>query len=127
YAAGPLAIRIAKRMGIPVVMTLHNYRLLCPSATLFHNGKVFTESVRASFPWKAVRLGVHSHSMVKTGWLAPTNWLHRRAGTWRMVDRYITLTDFAKQLITGSSLGVAAENFVIKPNFTVDVPQIDIS
>src|SRR5690606_38658243 len=72
YAIGPIAIRIAKRKGVPVVMTLHNYRLLCPSATLFHNGKVFTESLHAAFPWKAVRLGVHSHSVLKTFWLALT-------------------------------------------------------
>ena len=125
YAAGPIVVRAAKRMGVPVVMTLHNYRLLCPSATLFHNGKVFTESVQSRFPWKAIRLGVHSHSVVKTAWLAFTNGLHRKAGTWRMVDRYITLTDFAKQLFAGSSLGVPAEKFVTKPNFTANVPSID--
>jgi len=28
YAIGPIAVRIAKRMGVPVIMTLHNYRLL---------------------------------------------------------------------------------------------------
>ncbi len=117
YAVGPIAIRVAKRMGVPVAMTLHNYRLLCPSATLFYRGDVFNASLHASFPWEAVRKGVHSQSVVKTGWLALTNWLHRRIGTWRMVDRYITLTDFAKQLFVRSSFGIAAERFVIKPNF----------
>lgn len=125
YAIGPVAIRIAKRHGIPVVMTLHNYRLLCPSATLFHRGKLFTDSLHAAFPWKAVRLGVHSHSVFKTFWLAFTVWLHRKLGTWRMVDRYITLTDFAKQVFAGSSLGVPAEKFVTKPNFVTNGDQAD--
>lgn len=120
YAIGPLAVRVAKGMGVPVVMTLHNYRLLCPSATLFHNGEVFTASLHAGFPWEAVRKGVHSHSVVKTWWLAVTNWIHRKAGTWQMVDRYITLTDFAKRLFVDSSFGVVAEKFVTKPNFVVD-------
>lgn len=120
YAIGPLAVRVAKGMGVPVVMTLHNYRLLCPSATLFHNGEVFTASLHTGFPWEAVRKSVHSHSFVKTWWLAVTNWLHRKAGTWQMVDRYITLTDFAKQLFADSSLGVIAEKFVTKPNFVED-------
>lgn len=120
YAIGPIAIRTAKRMEVPVIITLHNYRLLCPSATLFYRSKVFNASLQAGFPWEAVRKGVHNQSVIKTGWLAVTNWLHRRIGTWRMVDRYITLTDFAKQLFVNSSFGIAAEKFVIKPNFVAD-------
>lgn len=119
YAVGPIAVRIAKRMDVPVIMTLHNYRLLCPSATLFYNGEIFTTSLQAGFPWEAVWKGVHSQSVVKTAWLAFTNWVHRKIGTWQMVDRYIALTDFAKQLFVNSSLGFAAEKFVIKPNFVV--------
>lgn len=126
YAVGPIAVRVAKGMGIPVVMTLHNYRLLCPSATLFHNGEVFIASLHAGFPWEAVRKGVHSQSVLKTLWLGFTNWLHRRLGTWLMVDRYITLTDFAKQLFVDSSFGVDAEKFVTKPNFVVDVPEAPV-
>jgi len=123
YAVGPVAIRIAKRHGIPVVMTLHNYRLLCPSATLFHDGRLFTRSVKREFPWEAVRRGVHSHSVIKTFWLAATTWLHKKLGTWRLVNRYIVLTDFAKQLFSDSSLGVNTEALVVKPNFTVTARQ----
>src|SRR5690554_6323501 len=80
YAAGPLLVAAAKRHGIPVVMTLHNYRLLCPSATLYHQGALFTDSLTRTFPWKAVRLGVWADSRLKTFWLALTNHLHRRLG-----------------------------------------------
>lgn len=117
YAIGPIAIRIAKRTGIPVVMTLHNYRLLCPSATLFYDGKLFIDSIYTGFPWRAIRLGVHSRSRIKTFWLALTVWLHKKIGTWQMVDRYLTLTDFAKQLFIRSSFGLSAEKYVTKPNF----------
>lgn len=122
YAIGPIAIRIAKQHGIPVVMTLHNYRLLCPSATLFNRGRLFTESLHAAFPWKAVYLGVHSHSVLKTFWLALTVWLHKLWGTWLQVDRYLVLTDFAKQLFVHSTFGVPAEKFAVKPNFVIDHP-----
>src|SRR3546814_16610524 len=110
-------------MGVPVVMTLHNYRLLCPSATLFHRGEVLTASIQAGFPWEAVRKGVHSRSAVKTWWLAFTYWLHRSIGTWRMVEQYITLTDFAKQLFVNSSLGITADKFITKPNFVSAGPE----
>ncbi len=124
YAIGPIAIRIAKRLGMPIVTTLHNYRLLCPSATLFHDGRLFTNSLHVPFPWKAIRLGVHSHSVSKTFWLAFTVWLHKKIGTWLLVDRYITLTDFAKQVFAGSSLGVPELKFVTKPNFVSNRVQV---
>ncbi|WP_353124575.1 glycosyltransferase family 4 protein [Parapedobacter pyrenivorans] len=124
YAVGPIAVRVAKRMGIPVVMTVHNYRLLCPSSTLFHNGKLFTDSLYTEFPWKAVCIGAHSHSSVKTFWLSFTTWLHKKLGTWHMVDRYITLTDFAKQVFADSSLHLPPEKLVIKPNFVANGFQV---
>ncbi len=117
YAIGPIAIWIAKRQKVPVVMTLHNYRLLCPSATLFHKGKPFTDSLQQNFPWRAVRLGVHSRSVVKTWWLALTTWLHKQLGTWQQVSQYIALTPFAKQLFEESTLGLSAAQISIKQNF----------
>lgn len=118
YAIGPIAIRTAKKAGIPIVMSLHNYRLLCPSANLLYHGEPFTESIAAAFPWKAVLRGMHSHSVIKTFWLAWVNWLHRKVGTWAMVDRYIVLTHFAKDLFTHSSFGIPKEKFSVKPNFS---------
>lgn len=120
YAIGPIAVRIAKKNRIPIVMTLHNYRLLCPSATLFHDGQLFTDSLHRPFPWKAVRYGVHSHSVIKTCWLAFTTWLHRKTGTWKQVNRYIALTDFAKRLFLHSSLGLRENQIMVKQNFIAD-------
>ncbi len=117
FAAGPLIIRVAKKNKIPVVITLHNYRLLCPSATLLQNGKLFTESVHAKFPWKAVFKKVYRNSLLQTFWLAFVIWFHKKIGTWKLADKYIVLTDFAKQLVVNSSFGVPEEKFVVKSNF----------
>src|SRR3546814_13505916 len=107
-----------------MIMTLHNYRLLCPSANLLHHGKVFTESVHSSFPWKAVFRGMHSHSIIKTFWLALVNWFHRKTGTWKMVNQYIVLTSFAKNLFIHSSFNIPENHFSIKPNFSVSTKHI---
>ncbi len=120
YAIGPVAVRVAKRLAVPVVMTLHNYRLLCPSATLFHNGELFTHSIPVAFPWRAIAKGVHSNSVVKTFWLALTTWMHSVLGTWKLVDRYIALTPFAKQLFVKSALGIPPEKISVKQNFVVE-------
>ena len=55
FAASPSVIWAVSRKHIPMVKTLHNHRLLCPSGTLFHNNKVYLKSLSQSFPWNAVK------------------------------------------------------------------------
>jgi glycosyltransferase involved in cell wall biosynthesis len=123
YALGPWLIRTAHKCGVPVVHTLHNYRYLCPSATLFAQDQLFTNSLRQDFPWTAVQKGVHSQSKLKTFWLAFTQYFHRKLGTFQMVGRYIALTPFAKDLFLQSTFPISSEQMVVKPNFVYDVPQ----
>lgn len=117
YACGPLAIRYAKRQHKTVVMSLHNFRLLCPSATLFYKNGLFTDSIHRNFPWRAIEKRVLDNSLLKTFWTAASYWLHRRIGTWNLVDRYFVLAEFSKQLFISSSLPVDSDKFVVKPNF----------
>ncbi|HTI09307.1 MAG TPA: glycosyltransferase [Puia sp.] len=122
FAIGPIAIRVAQKAGVPVVMTLHNYRLLCPSATLLYDGDLFTNSLHAAFPWQAIRKKVYRNSHFQTFWLAFTTWFHKKLGTWQLIDRYILLTAFSKQLFSDSSFGIDPEKMVIKPNFKINAP-----
>lgn len=117
YAIGPIAIRVAKKAGIPVVHTLHNYRLLCPSATLLYNKQLFTDSIRSAFPWKAIFKKVYRNSFFQTFWLAFAVWFHKKIGTWKMIDTYIVPTGFVKNLFVHSSLGISGQKITIKPNF----------
>jgi glycosyltransferase involved in cell wall biosynthesis len=123
FASGPIIIRTATKKQIPVVLTLHNYRLLCPSATLLKDGNLFTNSLQSKFPWQAVWKRVYRNSFLQTFWLAFIVWFHKLVGTWRMVDRYIVLTDFARSQFVNSTLGVSDVKFVIKPNFVTDPPK----
>jgi glycosyltransferase involved in cell wall biosynthesis len=117
FGIGPIAVRVAHKMGIPVVMTLHNYRLICPSGTLLLNGAVFTDSIRSAFPWKAVRQKAFRNSLPLTFWLAFVTWFHKRIGTWDQVDRFIVLTTFARSIFTDASLKIPTEKTFIKANF----------
>lgn len=116
YGIGPWLIRGIHRLGIPVVMTLHNFRLLCPSASLFFRGQIFTESIRQNFPWMAVRMRVLDNSFTKTFLTAFTYWLHRKLGTWNKVSKYIVLSDFAKSLFVKSTFPVGEDKFIVRPN-----------
>lgn len=118
FGLGPLVFRTIHTLGIPVVHTVHNYRLLCPSAILLHKEQLFTDSLKQSFPWKAVRNRVYRSSVVLTFWLAFIVWFHKKIGTWKKIDSYVCLTPFAVALFQESNFGVAKEQFSVKPNFT---------
>jgi len=117
YALGPLFILHIKKMKIPMVMTLHNFRLICPSATLFYDGNIYLNSIKEDFPWDAVKKKVLENSFFKTLWTAFTYWIHRKRGTFKLIDRYITLSEFSKSIFSKSKFNVSAEKFVVKPNF----------
>ena len=117
FAASPSVLYAAKHSKVPVVYTLHNYRMVCPSAILFHNGKLFLHSISAGFPWKAVQEGVYKNSRLLTFWLAFSTQLHHWFGTWQLPSRYIVLTNHAKKIFLQSRLGIQEEQLVVKPNF----------
>ncbi|WP_207425342.1 glycosyltransferase [Pedobacter sp. SYSU D00535] len=118
FAASPSVFWAAKIARVPVVHTLHNYRLLCPSATLFHNGQLYLESLKRAFPWDAVFKGVYNNSKVLTFWVSFSIWLNRKLGTWDIIDRFILLSSHTKEVLEQSRLAIPANKFVIKPNFT---------
>jgi glycosyltransferase involved in cell wall biosynthesis len=118
FASGPILFRVAKKLNIPVVHTVHNYRLLCPSAILLHNNELFTDSLYQNFPWTAVRKRVYRDSRFQTFWLAFIVWFHKKIGTWNSIDKYICLTPFAVELFQQSKIGLDESKFTVKPNFT---------
>jgi glycosyltransferase involved in cell wall biosynthesis len=93
----PSAHHAAKRAGIPVVQTLHNYRLLCPAATLFRHGRPCEDCVGRRLPWPAVVHRCYRESRAATTVVSAMLSAHRLIGTWdHAVDAYIALTEFAR-------------------------------
>lgn len=125
YSIGPLIIRKIKRLNIPIVMTLHNYRLICPTAVLSSKGEIYLKSLNEDFPWSAVKDKVHNGSWIKTFWLAWTQWLHKKIGTWNLVDQYIVLTEFAKNIFLQSDIKIDEEKIIIKANSTEDLSKVE--
>lgn len=99
-AASPSVLRAAHGAGVPVVQTLHNYRLVCPVATLFRDGHPCHDCIRTSIPAPGVVhacvRGSRIHSLVAGTTLV----VHRAAGTFsRSVDAFIALTEFQAELL----------------------------
>ncbi|MCY7420506.1 MAG: glycosyltransferase [Chitinophagaceae bacterium] len=117
FAGSASVIYAIKKCNVPFVMTLHNYRLLCPSATLFYNGAIFTNSLKHTFPWKAVKLGVYKNSKLVTFWSALSVYMHKISGTWKQCAKLIVLQKHSKKLFLKSSLGFTIDQVVVKANF----------
>ena len=115
----PAVYYAARRAGVPLVQTLHNYRLLCPSAVLFRQGAVCEECLHLTLAHPAVRYGCYRGSRAASAAVATTSALQRVFGTWhRCVDLFVALTDFARgKFIQG---GLPPDRIVVKPNFAPD-------
>jgi glycosyltransferase involved in cell wall biosynthesis len=111
------------RAGVPVVQTLHNFRLLCPAATLYRDGGVCEDCCGRVFPWPGVLHRCYRQSSAATLAVASMLSTHRALATWRdCVSRFVALTEFARnKFIAG---GFPAERIVVKPNFVDADPEI---
>jgi glycosyltransferase involved in cell wall biosynthesis len=111
----------AKKYGIPVVQTLHNYRLLCPNAQLMKSGRPCEMCKKKVFPYPGILFGCYRSSCLQSLLVGGTVSFHSLLGTWaKKVDLYIALTEFARsKFIEG---GIPAENIVLKPNFVYPDP-----
>ncbi len=117
----PSVFFVARKRKIPVVLTLHNYRLICPSATLYFDGQIYEKSIHSIFPFDAIWKGVYRNSRIQTAAVALMTLIHSILGTWRnRVDAYITLTQFAKKKILNSTLDIPKNKLMVKANFSDD-------
>src|SRR5215212_8490978 len=112
----PAAYYAARAEGVPVVQTLHNYRLICPNALLFRDGRVCEDCIGKTLPWPGVVHACYRGDRQATGVVAGNLTIHRAWGTWaEMVDVYIALTNFAREKFVEG--GLPADKILVKPNF----------
>ncbi|MDH4116420.1 MAG: glycosyltransferase [Acidimicrobiia bacterium] len=118
FAASPSVIAAAARVGVPVVMTLHNYRLFCAGGELTRAGSPCEICVGRG-PWSAVRYGCFRDSRPASAVSAATISFNRRRGTWRDgVWRFVALTDFARGRFLDAGFEPAQVEVI--PNFVGD-------
>jgi len=116
----PSAYYACRSARVPVVQSIHNYRLICPAATLWRDGSICEECVDHSL-LRSVRHACYRKSRPASAVLATALAVHRRCGSYaQLVDRYIALTEFARErLIAG---GLPGERICVKPNFVEPDP-----
>jgi glycosyltransferase involved in cell wall biosynthesis len=110
----PATVRAAS-VHVPVVMTLHNFRLLCLPATLIRDGKVCEECVGRS-AWRGVAHRCYRGSALGSGALALSLSLHRALRTFNRVQLFLAVSDFVKRKHVEA--GMSAGRIRIKSNFS---------
>ena len=121
FALSPAVVRELDLAGIPVVVTLHNYRLLCANASLFRDGKPCLDCVGRS-PLPGVVHRCYRGSAVASAAVAGCISANRALGTWtRHAGLFLALNDYARnRFIEG---GLPADRIRVKPNVVPDPGQ----
>jgi glycosyltransferase involved in cell wall biosynthesis len=107
-------VHAAKAEQVPTIMSLRNYRLLCVNGLFFRGGNP-CEQCLGRLPWRGALHGCYRKSRTASTVVAGMLALHRSLGTWRHVDGYIALTEFARQKYLNA--GFPSEKVSVKPNF----------
>jgi glycosyltransferase involved in cell wall biosynthesis len=112
----PSAYYAARSERVPVIQTLHNFRILCPGSLLYRDGHVCETCVRRPVPWPGVVHKCYRNSRVQTGVVTGMVTLHRMLQTWsKAVDVYIALTEFSRDKFVEG--GFPADKIALKSNF----------
>lgn len=110
----------ASRAKVPVVQTLHNFRLFCAQAMFMRDGKV-CEDCLGKIAWRGAIRGCYRDSKLQTAAVVGMQSLHRLLGTYRdKITRYIALNQFCSSKFIEA--GLPGSRIRIKPNF-IDLPQ----
>lgn len=103
------------KLNIPIVQTLHNYRLICPAATFLRDNEICEKCLDGSLI-NSVKHGCYRNSVLQTVPVAAMIGINNLLNTWNSkVDKYIALTDFAKMKFVQS--GIPESKIAVKPNF----------
>lgn len=90
HQLSPSVIAALKRRGIPVVMTLHDYKLVSPNYNLFVRGRIWEHGSG----WRCVSDRCVHDSYSRSLICALEQWVHRAWGIYGRVDRYLSPSRF---------------------------------
>jgi glycosyltransferase involved in cell wall biosynthesis len=108
----PAVLYACRDAGIPVVATIHNYKLACANGEFFRDGKVCHDCA-GHLPVQGVEHGCYRGSRVATVPVALATTVHRRA--WRsLVSAYIFISASQRDLLR--PVGLPADRSFVRHN-----------
>lgn len=117
----PSVYYAAFRCHVPVVQTVHNFRLLCPGATFFRDGHVCEECLSHGL-FCAVKHKCYRNSRIQTLACVVSTKVHRMLHTYEKLN-YICMTEFNKEKLLHLKQ-ISEEQIFVKPNFVEEAQKI---
>ncbi len=110
----PSVLRSAHRAGVPVVATLHNFRLMCANGVLQRDGGP-CESCVGKIPWRGAVHGCYRESTVQSLPLVAGITVHQALHTWqRYPTTLIAPSEFVRSRYVAG--GFDPDRIVVKPH-----------
>ena len=115
----PSILWAAKKEKTPIVVTLHNYRLMCANGLFYRVDKACEKCVGKLFPWPSVKYECYRIDRVKTLLVSASMFFHRLIGSWDIPSNFIVPTEFAAKKF----FSLISENRIqVKPHFATAYP-----
>lgn len=91
----PSIISVLKSRGIPIVQTLHEYKLICPIVTMTRNGQPCEECCNGSY-WKAAINRCNRGSLLRSLVTSAESYTSQMLGAINDIDHFIAVSDFVR-------------------------------
>lgn len=105
--------------GVPVVQTLHNFRLMCLNGLFFRDGAICTDCAGSRLPWRGVLRRCYRDNLGASAAVAAMIGAHRLRRTWaRDVDLFFALNGFSRDCFIAA--GLPPEKVAVRLNPILD-------
>lgn len=115
FLLSPSIYYACKGANVPIVQTLHNYRFICPLATLYRAGNICCDCLDKDLMMSVI----HKCGSKSLAWrisMLLTLKVHYKMNTFKkLINTYIALSEFSKQQFIQA--GFNGEKIKVKPNF----------
>ena len=110
----PAALRECRRAGVPVVMTVHNFRLICPTGLFMRDGAPCELCLERGDEWGCVRHNCEHSRLKSLGYAARNAVARLRRHYIDCVDVFACITEFQRRKLIEA--GFPPERIVVIPN-----------
>ncbi len=119
----PAVFYAAVKMKVPIVQTLHNFRMICPNGLLYRDNHICEDCINGGL-FCALKHKCYRDSFFQTLAIVLMLKIHRSMGICKRVN-FICLTEFNKSkllLINNKKQIIDEHKVFVKPNFVFDEP-----
>ena len=122
----PAALKECKKVGVPIIMTVHNFRLICPTGLFMRNGLPCEKCLEQHSEWGCLRHNCEESWLKSLAYTLRSVHARRTRAFLDNVDIFSCITDFQRQKLI--SAGIPEERIVVNPNFldSVKEPQFKL-